>query len=371
MMDTQLLFPITAPTPTNTAAITKQAGVVDMFCGVGGLTHGFVQESFRVLAGYDLDESCQFAFEHNNQSPFVQKDIKKVTSEEIKARFAHSAIKILVGCAPCQPFSSYNFKNEDKAKWSLLNEFARLIREVQPDIVSMENVPQLLNFKKEAIFQDFLQNLIDNQYFVSYKKVECTRYGIPQNRKRLVLLASKLGAIELIPPTHEKHNFVSVRQTIGNLEPLESGAQSSTDALHKTAKLSSLNIKRIQQSVPGRTWRDWDKSLILKCHQKDTGKSYMSVYGRMLWDEPSPTITTQFNGIGNGRFGHPEQDRALSLREGALLQTFPPNYEFIDPKKSMSTGTITTHIGNAVPVRLGQIIAKSILIHLENYWKHE
>jgi DNA (cytosine-5)-methyltransferase 1 len=371
MMDTQLLFPITAPNPVNATAITDNAGVVDMFCGVGGLTHGFVQESFRVLAGYDLDASCQYAFERNNQSPFVQKDIATVTAAEIKERFAHTPIKILVGCAPCQPFSSYNFKNEDQAKWSLLNEFARLIREVQPDIVSMENVPQLLNFKKEAIFQDFLQNLIDNQYFVNYKIVECTRYGIPQNRKRLVLLASKLGSIDLIPPTHEKSNFVSVRQTIGNLEPLENGTQSPTDVLHKAAKLSPLNIKRIQQSVPGRTWRDWDKSLILKCHQKSTGKSYMSVYGRMLWDEPSPTITTQFNGIGNGRFGHPEQDRALSLREGALLQTFPPHYEFINPEKPMATGNITTHIGNAVPVRLGQVTAKSILIHLENYWKPE
>ena len=137
--------------------------------------------------------------------------------------------------------------------------------------------------------------------------------------------------------------------------------------MHRCAGLTEINLKRIRQSKPGGTWRDWDKNLILRCHKKETGKSYGSVYGRMKWDEPSPTMTTQFYSLGTGRFGHPEQDRALSLREGALLQTFPEDYQFFQNVENMSIGTISRHIGNAVPVDLGKIIGLSIKKHLKDY----
>jgi DNA (cytosine-5)-methyltransferase 1 len=280
--------------------------------------------------------------------------------------YSKNSLKILVGCAPCQPFSSYNFKNEDTKKWFLLHEFARLIVAVQPDIVSMENVPQLLNFTKASVFYDFVTILTNNGYNIDYQIVDCPKYGIPQKRKRLVLLASRLGKISLLPPTHDESNFVTVRDIIGKLEPLQHGEQSKTDELHKASALNHINLKRIQQSKQGGTWRDWDENLRLKCHIKETGKSYVSVYGRMSWNEPSPTITTQCNGLGNGRFGHPEQDRAISLREAALLQTFPSYYQFLPKDKNIPTRTIATHIGNAVPVELGRVIAKSIKKHLEN-----
>ena len=136
--------------------------------------------------------------------------------------------------------------------------------------------------------------------------------------------------------------------------------------LHKASKLSPINLKRIRQSKPGGSWKDWDKDLLLECHQKDSGKSYVSVYGRMEWDKPSPTMTTQCNGIGNGRFGHPEQDRAISLREAALLQTFPKSYKFFDENNPLTTRQLSTHIGNAVPVKLGKVIGKSIKKHIES-----
>ena len=350
----------------NTDILLRKCGVVDLFCGVGGLTNGFIQESFEVLAGYDIDESCRFAYESNNDSEFVKKDVTKISKLEIESWYGEKEIKILVGCAPCQPFSSYNFKNEDSQKWFLLDEFARLIKEVQPDIVSMENVPQLLNFTKASVFKDFEKTLIENKYFVDYKIVDCTRYGIPQNRKRLVLLASKYGAISLIPETHTEDEFVTVEDVIKNLEPLEHGEQSKLDLLHRVPRLNPINLKRIRQSRPGGTWRDWDEDLKLKCHLKSTGKTYVSVYGRMRWDEPAPTITTQCYGLGNGRFGHPEQDRAISLREAALLQTFPEDYKFIEPEKPLTTSVLGTHIGNAVPPKLGKIIAQSIKKHLQN-----
>jgi len=310
----------------------KQVKVVDLFCGIGGLTHGLYQEGLNVVAGYDLDETCRYPYEANNKATFFHKDVSKLTGEELLEHYQDAQIKVLVGCAPCQPFSTYAFKSEDKDKWCLLYQFSRLINEVQPDIISMENVPRLVKFKKEPIFQDFLMNL-KNKYTFDYKIVNCSDYGIPQNRKRVVLLASKLGAISLIPKTHTPKNYVTVKDAIGKLEPLESGQTSETDKMHRAAKLSELNLKRIRQSKQGGTWRDWDEDLILDCHKKSKGKTYVSVYGRMKWNEPSPTITTHCIGIGNGRFGHPEQDRAISLREAAILQSFPAKYKFVEKGK--------------------------------------
>ena len=231
-----------------------------------------------------------------------------------------------------------------------------------PDVVSMENVPELRN---EQVFFDFANSLKELGYNVNYQVVYCPDYGIPQNRKRLVLLASLRGEIELIAPTHSPENYRTVRDAIGELPPISDGDIDENDPLHNSAKLSDLNIRRIRQSVPGGTWRDWDENLKLKCHQKKTGKSYASIYGRMAWNNPSPTITTQFFGLGNGRFGHPEQDRALSMREGALLQSFPPDYTFYDYKSEFSRREVGIHIGNAVPVELGRAIGTTIMNHLE------
>jgi DNA (cytosine-5)-methyltransferase 1 len=183
----------------------------------------------------------------------------------------------------------------------------------------------------------------------------------------LVLLASKLEEIEIIPKTHSPSRYRTVRNAIGKLETIEDGAISLKDSMHRSWNLSHLNKKRIRQSLPGGTWLDWDEELRCKCHRKNSGQSYSAVYGRMCWDKPAPTITTQFYSYGTGRFGHPTQNRALSLREGALLQTFPKYYDFIDPEQPIYFSRIGTHIGNAVPVRLGLIIGRSIKKHIKDY----
>lgn len=348
--------------------------VVDLFCGVGGLTHGFIKESLNVVAGYDIDADCKYAYEANNKnsdgkiSEFIDKSIIDVTADEISAKFAGADVKILIGCAPCQPFSTYSYKNQDEKKINLLLEFARLIKEVKPDIVSMENVPRLAEFKGDSVFGQFLKILKDNGYKVSYDVVNCPEYGIPQHRKRLVLLASRFGDIELIKKTHNEKTFKTVKDAIGKMPRLESGGISPTDSLHRAAKLSPLNMKRIKQSVPGGTWKDWDEDLRLKCHLKSSGATYVSVYGRMSWDKPAPTMTTHCIGIGNGRFGHPEQNRAITLREAALIQTFPRKYKFVEKGKFFNVKQISTQIGNAVPVELGRIIAKSIKLHLNKIY---
>jgi DNA (cytosine-5)-methyltransferase 1 len=149
---------------------------------------------------------------------------------------------------------------------------------------------------------------------------------------------------------------------------LAAGARDPDDSLHMASGLADINLRRIQSSKPGGTWRDWDSDLVAACHRLKTGKTFPSVYGRMNWDEASPTITTQFFGFGNGRFGHPEQDRALSLREGALLQTFPPKYGFVPPGEETYFKTVGRLIGNAVPVRLGQVVAQSLVRHAEHHY---
>ena len=349
----------------------NKIGVIDLFCGIGGLSHGMYKEGLDIIAGFDIDDTCKYAYEKNNKSTFYNQDIKTVTKEQISSLFKGYDIKVLAGCAPCQPFSSYafNVKDKDKNKYDLLYEFGRIVEEVLPDIVTMENVAQILSFKQKPVLSDFVNLLERNQYHVDFKIVYCPDYGIPQTRKRIVLLASRLGEINLIPSTHKKKNYKTVRQTIGKLPPIEAGEICPTDPLHRARSLSELNLKRIRATPIKGSWRDWDKDLILNCHKKDSGKSFGSVYGRMDWDEPAPTMTTLCTGLGNGRFGHPEQNRAISLREAAMFQTFPKGYKFFSPKESISITKASRYIGNAVPPKLGKVTARSILNHLKKIYE--
>lgn len=341
--------------------------VVDLFCGIGGLTRGLLDSGLNVIAGFDNDISCQFAYEENNNSIFYHQNIREMTGEEVNQCYDDNVTKILVGCAPCQPFSQMRYKMRDAnytdEKYNLLSEFGRIIQAVDPTIVSMENVPQIRNTQ---IYNDFLNLLNQMGFYVSTEIVFCPDYGISQTRRRFVLLASKLGEINLLPATHNRDQ-VTIAQFIDGLPPIEAGEISEADPLHRSAHLSPINMQRIQASIPGGTWKDWPEELRTECHKKATGATFGSVYGRLSWDQIGPTITTQFYSFGTGRHGHPEQNRGLSLREGALLQTFPQNYNFIDPMKAFSFSDIARHIGNAVPVRLGEIIGLSIQQHLNNY----
>lgn len=342
--------------------------VVDLFCGIGGLSYGMKSKGLRILAGFDLDETCKFAYETNNNAKFIVKDIKTVTSKEVNSLYSKNAIKVLAGCAPCQPFSSYAFKNKrkDPNKYDLLYQFGELVRGVHPDIVTMENVPAISSFRLKPVLSDFISLLESEGYCVSYEVVYCPNYGIPQTRKRLVLLASRLGKISLIEPTHQKDKYVTVRDTIGELPHLRDGETCKTDPLHKCRGLSPLNLLRIAATPCGGGWKDWPKDLLLECHKKDGGKSFGSVYGRIKWDEPAPTMTTECTSIGSGRFGHPEQNRAISVREAALLQTFPITYKFFQNEKDVSMAKASRYIGNAVPPKLGAVIAESIKKHIRN-----
>lgn len=349
--------------------IQKKIKVIDLFCGIGGLTNGLIKEGLDVIAGIDNDLTCEYGYVHNNKSRFIHEDILNVSAGQINKIFGskNGTIRVLAGCAPCQPYSTLNLNEITKKQLEPLEKFAQLIAETQPDIVSMENVANLAVDRKYPSFTNFIKTLEKNGYKYKYEVVDVSEFGVPQKRRRLVLLASKFGEIELIKRTHLDKK-VTVRDVIKHLEPIKDGSVSKKDPLHRTRKLSSLNLKRIKATPHnGGDARSWDKNLVLKCHKKESGKTYIgSVYGRMRWDEPSPTMTTQCIGLGNGRYGHPNQDRAISLREAAIFQTFPENYKFTDPQKPFIMREVAKFIGNAVPVRLGEVIAKSIKLHLKN-----
>src|SRR5690625_3166542 len=337
---------------------------VDLFCGVGGLTHGFVREGLPVVAGIDLDPACKYPYEANNKAQFIKADVRRLAGRSRANIFGNVEFRVLAGCAPCQPFSTYAQRyeqNSNDKRWGLLYEFARLAQSTLPDVITMENVPAII---KHEVFKDFIAKLKKNKYKVWTDIVDCSLYGVPQTRRRMVLLASRHGEFKIIPPTHAAPK--TVRQAIGDLRSLNAGETAPGDRLHVSSRLSSKNLERIRASRPGGTWRDWPKNLVANCHRAESGRTYSSVYGRMEWDKPSPTMTTQCYGYGNGRFGHPEQDRAISLREAAILQGFSHDYSFIPKGGKVNIKTLGRLIGNAVPVDLGRAIARSIAQHIEN-----
>lgn len=352
------------PLRSTTAGPHVRISAVDLFSGAGGLTHGLASAGINVRVGVDVDPACEYPYTKNNRARFLLKSVSEIESCELASYYLPGSIRLLAGCAPCQTFSSYNQKaatNDDR--WWLLRHFSRLVGELLPELVMMENVPGLLD---HVVFDEFIAALESNGYEVSKQVVNCQDYGVPQHRNRLVLLASRLGPISLLTPAQFKAKPMSVREAIGNgrVPPLEAGSADTTDRLHKASRLSPLNMRRIKASKPGGTWRDWPDALVAECHKRESGKTYPGVYGRMTWDEAAPTMTTQFYGFGNGRFGHPSQDRAISLREGAILQGFPPNYQFVAPGTPVHMKTIGRLIGNAVPVTLGELIGQSLMSHV-------
>jgi DNA (cytosine-5)-methyltransferase 1 len=340
----------------------------DIFCGIGGLSYGFKQEGIEVVAGFDSDPSCKYAFEVNVEASFHALDVKTLTGAKLRKAFGNAkGYRVLIGCAPCQPYSSYTKRYRKKKKtsvdhrWQLLSEFSRLVKETKPDVVSMENVPRLAS---HVVFEEFLKELKRLGYHISFSNLRAERYGVPQRRSRLVVFASRWGTIA-VPKESHADRVKTVRDAIGRLPKIKAGQACPDDRIHVGRGLTPLNLKRIRAARQGGFWREWDSDLQLACHKKSKGRSFRSVYGRMSWNEPAPVITTQCLGIGNGRFGHPSQDRGISIREAALLQSFPKKFRFVPPREPINGLMLARQIGNAVPVRLGRMIARAIKGHLK------
>ncbi len=351
------------PTSPSTTAARGTSGIsaIDVFCGIGGLSYGLAAAGIDVVAGIDVDGSCRFPFEANVAgAQFLERDIRDVTAEELSVLWPEGSLRLLAGCAPCQPFSSYRkgVSPSSDDRWVLLRELGRLVEETQPEFVTTENVPRIHD---KTVFGDFVEMLHRLGYSVDSDICKCTDYGLAQSRRRLVLVASRLGTAAVPEGDWRDRPAKTVKQAIGNLPPIGAGDTHETDPVHRSRGLSALNRKRMVASKPGGTWRDWPTKLRAPCHQRSSGAAFKNVYARMQWDRPSPTITTYFHNFGAGRFGHPQQHRTISLREAAILQGFPKDYQFAPDGNVVPLTTLGRHIGNAVPPPLGEAIGRTFL----------
>lgn len=338
---------------------------IDLFCGAGGLTRGLRRAGWDVVAGIDVDGAVAETYRHNNpQSKFLDADLRSVTNDEMLT--LASAIPrrelLLAGCAPCQPFSKQRRKHGlgIRSDATLLREFARLTLALRPGVVLMENVPGIQAVPGFSSFRRFLKALRDCGYECDHRVLNARDFGVPQHRRRYVLLAARGASarLPLVPADGTLPTQVSVRSAIGHFPAIKAGETHSRVRNHHAANLSTRNLERIQATpVDGGSRRDWPKRLELEldCHQR-RGVGFSDVYGRMWWDRVAPTLTSRCNSLSNGRFGHPEQDRAISLREAAALQTFPDDYEFFGAKNR-----IAQWIGNAVPVSFAEALGAAAL----------
>ncbi len=343
--------------------------VFDFFSGCGGASRGFQEAGMDIVFGLDWDTDAEGSFKRNFPSAtFVAGDIRQVDEDSIRKLVDQQRPHpiLFCGCAPCQPFTKQNTTRPEPdadERVPLLLAFLRLIRKCEPDIVFVENVPGIQNVSPDSEpLSSFLRGLKGAGYSEpTHDSVSLKRYGVPQGRRRFLLLASRHGRLGLPDETHgpgtDNPDFSTVRDWIGDLPELAAGETDPTVPDHRAADLSPLNLKRIRATREGGGNRDWPKNLQLTCHKGATG--YSDVYGRMSWDRPASGLTTRCISYSNGRFGHPEQDRAISVREAACLQTFPMDFRF-----SGSPTSKARQIGNAVPVRLATVIGDHVDRHL-------
>jgi DNA (cytosine-5)-methyltransferase 1 len=368
--------------------------VVDLFCGAGGLTYGLERAGLSVVKGVDNDGHSRYPYEQNTEAEFVNLHIESLASDPEPVRrwfrqassgFNSDDLEILTGCAPCQPYSTMgkgghagSKSGNSHDKWGLLDSFRRIVKYVEPDVVVTENVMQVRN---DDTYEEFVETLEDLGYAVNddkNKNVYAPEYGIPQKRKRWLLIASKQGPIQLPEPDYtNEEDYPTVRECIDYLPAIQAGEVYPEYSHHRTRELSELNLERIQNMEPGGDWRLWEENgredLLADCHKRESGRSYKAPYSRMSPDEPAPTITTQFYNYGSGRFGHYDtnQNRALSMLEGALLQTFPEEYEFYNEWEDVGVKNLGRLIGNAVPPHLGEVVGEAIWSHIDRSEQRE
>ena len=340
--------------------------VIDFFSGCGGASKGLEQAGFNISLGIDFEPNAAETYTANfPNAQFILDDVRNITVEDIVTKVPNITEEplLICTCAPCQPFSNQNNKKSDTDnRRTLLDETHRFILAFNPEYILLENVPGMQNVDAniEGPFCRFLSFLSKNGYQHLKFIAKSEEYGVPQKRKRLVLLASRLGRIEEPEKTHGVNGipYVTVRDAIFMLPPLRAGEVSSEDPVHRCSNLDSINLERISLTPEGGDRRNWPSRLVNRAHKDYDG--HYDTYGRMSWDRPSPTLTTRCNGYSNGRFGHPDvnQNRPISMREAANLQTFPSDYIF--------SGTITSmarQIGNAVPCELARNFGLAILNH--------
>jgi DNA (cytosine-5)-methyltransferase 1 len=350
----------------------KKLKAVDFFCSGGGMSYGMQNAGIQILAGIDFDLNCKKTYEANIQgAEFIPADVfdlKEIDLEEKLSLKKNDDELILIGCSPCQFWSIINTdKTKSARSKNLLIEFSRFVKYFRPGYVVVENVPGVLRRKEESGLNEFIEWLSNNGYANPHFKVHNVNdYGVPQNRKRFTLIASRISAEEIKPVELDGEKAV-VKDVLGvdkGFPKIEAGTRDLSDFLHTVPSISDINkkrLKKVEKDGGNRLGFANDPELQLKCFEgKDD--SFKDTFGRLWWNRPAPTITTKFFSISNGRFVHPDEDRALSIREGAVLQSFPLSYKF----KGSSIANIARMIGNAVPPQYATALGKAIIQNHNN-----
>lgn len=343
---------------------------IDFFCSGGGMSYGFQKAGIKILAGIDIDKSCELTYKANIKgAEFIHADVFSLQTKELKEKLSlktNDDDLILIGCSPCQFWSIIKTNKSKSLKSSnLLKEFKRFVEALRPGYVVVENVPGVLKRQEESGLKMFIEWLEQNNYKVHHKIHEVSEYGVAQHRKRFTLIASRVSDCE-IEPLKRKGKCKTVRDVIGiknGFPKVKAGHKDSSSFMHTVAGLHEINLKRLSLTEKdGGTRLSYvdNEDLAPNCHKNDNN-NFKDTYGRMWWDKPAPTITTKFFSISNGRFAHPEENRAISLREGAVLQSFPKNYMF----KTNSIESTARLIGNAVPPKYAEAIGKAIIMSLD------
>lgn len=343
--------------------------VFDFFSGCGGTSCGFQQAGMDVVMGLDIDADAAQTYRANfPRAQFLEFDIRALSTDVLAPLMADRSVPILFcGCAPCQPFSKQNLqKVTDDPRRGLLTEFGRFVQAWLPDYIFVENVPGMQRIKgDDGPLHNFKELLAKLGYNFEVGVLPALWFGVPQTRERLVLLASRLNEIKFPEPTHglNKVAFSTVKDWIGNLPQIGAGETHADDADHQAAALTGVNLERIALTPEGGGRDSWPKKLWLDCHRDHKG--HTDVYGRLAWNKPAAGLTTRCISYSNGRFGHPEQNRAISVREAACLQTFPRSYAFKGNLNSRAR-----QIGNAVPPLMAQRFGEAILAHANLNMSH-
>ncbi|OPX88155.1 MAG: putative BsuMI modification methylase subunit YdiO [Pelotomaculum sp. PtaB.Bin117] len=333
------------------------------------MTRGLLNAGINVLFGLDFDPSCQETYENNNHIPYLCRDIHTVSAEDLINEFPlliENDELLMIGCAPCQPFSSQRHSNREHVSVNLLDEFGRLVEALLPAHILIENVPGIQK-RGQAVFNRFLELLDRLGYHYIYSAVNAKNYGVPQNRRRLILIASRLFEPHIPAPTHGNGliPFTTVFDAIHNYPALNAGEENPDVPNHRAANLIPINLQRIMATPHnGGSRADWPQHLHLNCHANGHN-GHTDVYGRMVWDAVAPTLTSKCYSLSNGRFGHPEQNRAISFREAAALQSFRDDYVFWGNMQEMGR-----QIGNAVPVLLAESMGRYLLAEHNKFFYH-
>jgi DNA (cytosine-5)-methyltransferase 1 len=344
--------------------IVPSLKAIDFFFFFFGMTEGFENSVIPVVAGIDIYPDCKETYEKNHpHSKFILRDIKKLKTNYFLSEMdikKNDDSLIMIGCSPCQHWTKINTeKGKSEPSKNLLLDFTRFVRYYKPGYILIENVPGIELKPEDSGLLKFLAFLDAYNYKYIKSVLDMSKYGVPQKRVRFVLLATR-NANDICFP--EKNNRIkTLGDIIKRLPEISAGEQDKTKSLHRAQKLSDKNIKRLKLTPKNGgtrlSWKD-DPELQINAY-KGKDNIFKDVYGRMRQNTPASTITTRFNSISNGRFGHPSQNRAISLLEGALLQTFKESYTFLGKSDSI----IARQIGNAVPPYFAKQLAESIKSH--------